>query len=214
MKTVETLIKNLRSAFAETPRPKKINECACDLCLNEEQCLELLLLSDDIELVLNDRDKINLLEAYIGDAIWTVGNKLDFKYFAPKLLELYLHKFDIFDKIETFTTKLELAGFNNWTTLQRHSIEAAIYYMVDSGIKAESNSFDSWICGLTMLDVNHQKFLNLLDHDYAAVSRDAFIKWHYPKSWAGDQMKGPYWDDLPKERTEVVHNWLVCQPPL
>ena len=214
METIETLLANLQISFADTPRPEKVNECHCGICLDKAQCRELLLLSDDIKLVLNDRDKINLLEAYIGDAIWTVGNKLDFKYFAPKLLELYLHKFDIFDKIETFTTKLELAGFNNWTTLQRHSIEAAICYIVDSSIKAESDSFDSWICGLTMLDINHQKFLDLLDRNYAAVSRKAFIKWHYPESWEGTHMVGPYWDDLPVKRTEIVHNWLVSQPPL
>lgn len=214
MEKIETLIENLQTAFADVPKPEKINGCGCGSCLNQVQCDTLLELSSRIQMTLNDEKKAILLCDYIDDAIWTVGDVQDFTYFVPKILELCLSKYDFLENSNTFIKKIALAGFNDWNSAKQTSVEAAIYRVIDQGIRSNSHEFDDWMSGLCGLDVNHQHFIDLLDRDCAEVSRRCFINYHYPESWEAMCMKGPYWDDLPFDKTQVVHNWLVSQPPL
>jgi hypothetical protein len=107
-----------------------------------------------------------------------------------------------------------MAGFNEWSASKKMSVEAALLKVVELGIQSSSDEFDNWMSGVCALDVSHQKFMDLLDGDGTEVSRRNFIQYHYPESWEGPRMTGPYWDDLPSDKTQIVHNWLVSQPPI
>lgn len=220
MNKVETLIENLRSAFADVPKAKMTSVCCCDWCLGRTKADMLLAFADNIQLALEDEEKAAIVLHYLFDAIWTVGDALDFKYFVPKILELCLHEYNFLNRehplnysATLFVEKIGRAGFNDWRATQRAYVEAAIYDIIDQGIHAQSDKFDEWMSALCYLDVDHQNFVNLLDRDYAVVSRHHFVQSHQG-SWASMRMNGISWDDVPHERTQIVHNWLVCQPPL
>lgn len=213
MRNIETLIEDLQIAFSDIEKPIKIKGCDCGSCLDQNQCDDLLALSDSIEVTLDDASRFRLLCDYIEDALFTVGVAEDFIYFVPKVLGLCLRQYDFLENPTMFVNKLTIAGFDNWSASKKMSVEAVLLKVVELGIHGRSSDFDDWMSGLCALDVSHQKFMDLLDRDEAEVSRKSFIRCHYPESWEGPRMKGPYWDDLPSDKTQIVHNWLVSQPP-
>ena len=201
------IVENLYIAFADIPKPSAIEGCPVGCCMLREYRLDL------VKGHLRETDP-ELLWEYINEGLYTVGTDLDFQYFIPKILELCLHDIGPIYSPPSLMEKLEIAGFNEWSLTKKVAIESAIFEIVHQGVKANFINFDFWLCGICRLDVNIQSFIDLLDCDYAEASRKYFIRCHYPESWEGPRMKGALWDDLPPEKTQIVHNWLVSQPPV
>ena len=199
------VIENLYAAFADVPKPTAIEGCPVGCCISREYRLSL------VEGSLRDTDS-ELLSEYINYGIWTIGNASDFRYFIPKIFELTLNNYDFIHYPPSIMNKLASVGFTDWDVVKKSTIEAAIYEIVSVEIKTKTIDFDGWIYGVCLLGIDPQRFIDLLNHDYAVSSREDFIYYHYPDSWKGMRMEGPEWDNLPAEKTQPVHNWLVSQP--
>lgn len=212
----ETYIADLRHAFKDVLKPKQILACQqdwCSACLNQEQCNYLLKMCERLHDYSDDKDTLEIIQQYIFDAIWTVGNAEDFKFLTPKILETALINSEVIDSPNTFCKKLELAGFNGWNDTKKSSVEKVLSFLISRDVKKRALDFDEWMSGICWLDIDKGYYLKLLEEDYASNAREELLKMNYIKSILKKRMSGAYWDDLPAERTQIFYDWLVAQPP-
>ena len=203
------IVENLYSAFSDIPRPSKID--GCRHCMSEGDINRLLgqsLRHSDPEILLN----------YIEDAIWTVGNKQNFKYFVPRLLELGLTDYNINNHSgnfimfpETFGKKLAMADFDVWDQSKQIAVDDAIFAITSEEARQKDDySFGGWMIAICYINLDKKRYLDLLDSDLGNYVRDAFLVSHRDAYKYG-RMKGPFWDELDIEKTSSIYEWLVAR---
>lgn len=201
------IIENLYNVFADVPKPREID--GCRHCIPEEDIQTLLGQS------LRESEP-KTLWYYIDDAIWTVGNKLDFKYYVPRLLELGLtlydcngHEGSFIAFPETFGKKLALAGFDDWDEVKRLAVDEVIFAIMKEEVSREDYySFEDWMCAICNINVDKKRYLDFLDSEAGRKARDAFLVTHR-NSYEYQRMEGPFWDELGTTKTNVIYQWLL-----
>lgn len=142
------LIDALYSAFADVPRPRKIQYCEC--CLNSQE-ISTLLEKDLRELAPNE------LSSYASSALLTVGDVADYFYFLPRILEILTSDEDWWPSQEVVGAAIAKTNIKDWPPKRRQALEAFFHEVIRSGISQDSGAWnlDAWICciGRTELDV-------------------------------------------------------------
>ena len=201
------IVESLYNAFSDAPRPAKIE--GCRHCIPEE----------DIQTLLGQKLREcdpKILWRYMDDAIWTVGNELDFKYYVPRILELGLTAYNFNDAQgsfiafpETFGKKLALAGFNNWDEAKRVSVDNVIFaIMKEEARRQEYYNFEGWMCAICNINVDKTRYLDFLDSEAGQNARDSFLVSHR-SAYTHKCLQGEFWDELDAEKTNVVYQWLL-----
>lgn len=201
------LIETLYRAFSDVPKPEILE--GCDHCMSKED--RQLLLTDD----LRNTDP-DLLWNFIDDAIWTVGNKFDFKYFLPRLLDLGLTVYDINNLTggfiafpETLGKKLALADFDDWDREKREVVDDAIFAIMSEEARRQNfYSFEGWMCAICNIDIDKTRYLEFLDSEKGVEARDDFFIAHRD-DYEHKRMEGPFWDELGVEKTQFIYDWLL-----
>ena len=208
------LVQDLYAAFADVTKPNKLDGCRLGCCMPKED--ENVLLNQPLS-----HSDPEILWYYIQDAMWTVGNKHDFKYYVPRLLELgltepeYSHGGNFISFPETFGKKLRMAGFDEWTEVQRNLIDEVIYQiMIDEARRKAFYSFSGWMCAICYINLDKKRYLDFLDSDEGSEVRDYFFvdqRKRHTNAYKYGRMKGSFWDELDVEKTNQIYEWLVSR---
>ena len=216
------LIRALYEAFADVPKAKLETVCHLGCCIGPAERTKLLATS------LNYADP-ETLWYYTTDAIWTVGDELDFKYFTPRLLDLGLrsysrdgHKQNFIAFPETFGKKLALAGFDAWTAAQRKSIDDAIYQIfVETVLADEQFELDGWLVALCYTSIPKARYLAVLDSEMGSAAGRSWRKSVKPRQphtykdgkWHPNRrISGAFWDELADEQIQELVDWIeACE---
>ncbi|WP_433143773.1 hypothetical protein ACQPZ8_49095 [Actinomadura nitritigenes] len=109
-------VEALHGAFAEVPRPVRVHGCPCCVAADEDRPL---LARPPRDLTAED------LARYAAKALGTWGDEADFRYFAPRLLELAADDAFAYPDPEAVFGKLSRAGWERWP--QRGAIAAFLH---------------------------------------------------------------------------------------
>ena len=205
------MIEDLYLAFSGVEKANLIGGCTLGCCMTKvdrETLLSGPLREADAE----------ILWFYPGDAIWTVGSELDFKYFVPRLLELGLseyqrdgHSQGFIAFPETFGKKLALAGFDDWPLRQRETASAALLQIMKNEVlRGDFYNASGWLNAVCHLSLSKVPYLEFLDSIDGQKARDYFllsVRGNYSKKG----IAGPFWNDLTAAQTETVVTWLSCR---
>lgn len=102
---LQDLVNGLPAAFATAPRPTGIDACPC---CNAPAGIETLLRTP------RERLGPDELTHYATSALSTVGSPGDFRYFAPRILQLVLTGELTVPDLEVVGLKLARAGWYDW----------------------------------------------------------------------------------------------------
>lgn len=203
---LESAIDALYQAFRGRKLAGKLEGCPC--CASDAELRELST-TPLREL------KTEILESYSWNALWTVGSEDDYRYFAPRLLDLMVREGAF--QAEVIGKKLRLAGWTNWTSEERTAIEtyfaafwaAALvrtpWFMdVDTALCVLGNVFDDLTSFLA-------RWLSS-DEPEALAQLTEFAQFE-----GGSAVNGfinqPFWDERPEQMKQVA-NWLTSPATL
>jgi hypothetical protein len=111
-----TAIEQLYSLFSHYPFPAGMQGCPC--CVSNEH---LLLLRSKPLRQLGDTE----LSRYAFKAMTTWGTEMDFKYYLPRLFELYLSGGDDMNAF-VLMDKLSYAGWHTWPPEEQEAIKLVL----------------------------------------------------------------------------------------
>lgn len=108
----DEIIENLYSAFSCYPRPDKVMGSP----ISVEEGADRHLLSAPLR-------SVDIPDEYLFKAMSTWGTEDDFKYFLPRILELWFLGFGPYGS-SVFFSKILSSGWDEWTDEQKQAFEA------------------------------------------------------------------------------------------
>ncbi len=161
MTSLEQAIDRLYTAFADVPKPHRIDGCPC--CI-EKKNIGVLLSAPLRGLTPDD------LSAYAASAFLTVGTVADYLYFVPRILEISFRELDWWPDIEVTGRAIAVAEPDSWSCSHRSALlgflHAVIDWIVESG---EHCRIDGWLCAIARTGLDVQSFLDQVAKSPAAV---------------------------------------------
>ena len=83
--------------------------------------------------------RVKHLDAYVGDALLTVGDVPAFKHFLPRLLEIFAGDLEAFTMPEVLLSKLTLADWGNWPQHEHAAVDALLRAIWLQAIRSEDD---------------------------------------------------------------------------
>jgi hypothetical protein len=203
---LEFAIDALHRAFRGRKLAGKLEGCPC--CASEAELREL----STTPLRELGRD---LLESYSWNALWTVGNEDDYRYFAPRLLDLMVREGAF--QAEVIGKKLRLAGWLTWTSEERAAIENYFDAFWAAALVRSSwfMDVDTAVCVLGNVFDDLAPFLAcwLSSNEPDALAQLAEFAQFEGSSAVNGFISQPFWDERPEQMKQVA-NWLTSPATL
>ncbi len=143
--------------------------------------------------------------ALYANYAWHCGTEADFRYFLPRISELFAQgAYDIFWSPHEFTLSVSFIGF---TALEKASFDVFLMEFW----KMCLNSFpapyypDEILCGLAQIYENLQPFLDLWKDDRVSIESGKNLA-----HLASSATYNPNWGDYPRQRQQLI-SWLLDQ---
>ncbi len=191
-----TAIEEVYTAFADVPKPSKIE--GCPHCI-EDKGIETLL-SKPLRL-LSSED----LSEYAADVFLTVGDNADFFYFLPRILELLATQTHWWPHPEVVARAIKTSEFDSWPHSQQKSVLNYFDAILDELLGKENSGFeiDSWICAVGRLFPDISSYLNrIAEHPKRLLEFYDVNK----EELAENDLTNSFWD-VPNIQNQVV-NWF------
>ncbi|NKJ44711.1 hypothetical protein FHW94_004212 [Novosphingobium sp. SG720] len=179
----------------EMPPPTIIEGCPCCIA----SCGTDVLLTTPLRLITGQS-----LWRYVSGAFLTVGNKQDFRYLLPRILDVSVSDGSNANDPEIVLGKLSLAGWQEWKQNEQVVIKAFIDTWFEHALLndlAEANDgpigweAESVLCGAARAGLPLERWLRrLIEPDAAPVLKD--LKERFPSALSG------FWDDVPNRFQE------------
>lgn len=197
------LTEQLYRIFSRYPFPANMQGCPC--CVSGEH---LQLLRSKPLRQLGDHE----LSRYAFKAMTTWGTTEDFKYYLPRLFDLYVSGGDNFDA-RLLMDKLSYGGWRQWPAEEQEAIVAYVLNWWKGFANTFSFDLDTMnrLYGLTgntdvllepfSLDISHKNFRNFIDFTYS--------NYHDRESW----MLKP-WIDSKQELMEEAFFYFEKSDPV
>ncbi len=199
MTTLEQAIEQLYAAFEGVPKPQQID--GCPHCIDEKG-IDKLLATPLRQLSPDD------LSAYAFSAFLTVGDKADYLYFLPRILEISITDDSWVPDVEVTGRAIRAAEPESWTLNQRTALlnflEAVINTAIQSG---EYYRLDDWLCAIARMDFDVGPYLKLISR-----SKDAVLA-YFEDNVCGLQrgkLSSAYWE-LPSRGHDTIIEWLQSE---
>ncbi|MHA6758897.1 hypothetical protein [Streptacidiphilus sp. PAMC 29251] len=146
-------MEGLYEAFAGVAKPLGMQGCPC--CITPEEIAELLrppLRSMDAE----------QLDQYLRSAMHTVGTAEDFRYFAPRVLELVVSGDLKHLDIEIALGRLGAAGWTSWSEAERTAVGEVLDAFWDASLACFTTAYsiDEILCALSGAVADLTSFLD------------------------------------------------------
>ena len=161
MPALNDAIEHLYVAFASVPKPKHID--GCPHCIAEKKT-DILLSKPLRELTPDD------LTRYAFSAFLTVGDKADYLYFLPRILEFTATENCWIPGPEMTARAILTAQPETWTADQRRALNDYIEALMDSVIQStERYRIDGLMSAIARLGYEVQPYLDRIARCPAAV---------------------------------------------
>lgn len=198
--TLEQAIDRLYTAFADVPKPRRIDGCPC--CIEKKNIS--VLLSSPLRILSPDD-----LSEYAACAFLTVGAVADYLYFLPRILEISIRASDWWPDIEVTGKAIVATEPRSWSR-SHHSallgfLHAVIDWIVASG---EHCQLDGWLCAIVRMGLDVRPFLGQVAKSPAAVL--AYFEAN-ARCLPQNTLCNAFWE-LPCDGHDAIVQWFKSEP--
>jgi len=194
-------IDRLYAAFADVPKPKKIDYCPC--CMTSEGIATLL------SLPVNEIPE-DLIGEYGGNAFHTVGDAVEYHYFFPRLLELVAAGSGFWPDWEVIMGNLKRASWGSWPQEQQNTIISIVDAHFD-GLMARQDEFSGFdieevLCGVSCSGLPLDPYLQKLELLESVSVFESFVTLNADIHSTG-KLQNAFWEEVPDAEAELL-DWL------
>lgn len=195
-------VEDLYAAFAEVPRPADLPGCSCCVLPDEGRPL--------LQRPLRGLDADDL-SSYAAKALNTWAGPEEFRYFAPRVLELAADNAFLFPDPEIVFGKLAQAGWRDWP--QRDAVAAFLSAYWTWALSCFPG-VDTALCALAATDADISPYLDEWGHlaserslrnlrEFAAEE----LTWRHGRP----RLRNAFWDVSSRPYRQVI-DWLTGGP--
>jgi hypothetical protein len=196
MSTLEQAIERLYAAFAEIPKPKRID--GCSHCLNAKE-IDKLLASRLCDISPSD------LAPYASSAFLTVGDVGDYLYFLPRILEVSATDDSWWPDPEVTGRAIRATNPGLWPSSRREATESFLKVVIDTAIAiGEYHKIDGWLCAIARMEFDVRPYLQQVAKSSAAVL--AYFE-ENASSLAQNRLVNSFWE-LPCAGHDAIVEWF------
>ncbi|OVE81986.1 hypothetical protein BVY03_01680 [bacterium K02(2017)] len=153
---------------------------------------------------------LNELNHYASSALLTWGDLNDFKYFLPRILELYYPIAEV--DLEIILSKLQYSNWNKWPKLE---VEVVTFYLKaiweDVINQLQSvDAVDEVLCAIALTGTNLNFYLESWAFNSkreARINLGKFIIRNISELVHKNELFNPFYKDIP-ESVAVIKHWL------
>jgi hypothetical protein len=198
------LIESVYAVFDHCPRPERV--AGFPHCRPPDA--DCALLRTPARLL--DAD---VLDPYIVSAITTWGTAEDFRYFAPRVLELAVTEQITAVDLEIALGKLHLAGWRRWPPEQRDAVAALLdyYWTLSLAAYPGPRPIDEVLCALGNAVDDLQPLLDrwsTLATESAALHLRDFVRDAIAPARKSSRLSNAFWHRRSAQQEQVVR-WLL-----
>lgn len=197
--TLEQAIDRLYPAFADVPKPRRIDGCPC--CIEQKNIN--VLLSSPLRLLTPDD-----LSAYAASAFLTVGTVADYLYFLPRILEISVGAY-WWPDIAVTGRAIAATEPRSWSRSHRSALlgflHAVIGWSVASG---EHSQLDGWLCAIAHMGLDVRPILGQVAKSPATVLAYFEIN---ATCLRQNKLCNPFWK-LPCDGHDAIVRWFKSEP--
>jgi hypothetical protein len=201
--TLEQAIDRLYTAFADVPKPRRIDGCPC--CI-EKKNIRVLLSSPLRALTPDD------LSDYASSAFLTVGAVADYLYFLPRILEISIRTSFWWPDIEVTGRAITATAPRSWSQSHRSALLGFLHVVIDwivgSGEQYQLDELDGWLCAIARMGLDVRPFLDQVAKSPAAVL--AYFEAN-ARCLPQNTLCNAFWE-LPCDGHDAIVQWFKSEP--
>lgn len=196
MNTLDQSIEQLYSAFADVPKPGKIEGCPC--CVEGKE-IDKLLATSLREISPSD------LASYASSAFLTVGDVSDYLYFLPRILEVSARDDSWWPDPEVTGRAIRSANPDSWPSAKHEALHQFAAAVIDTAIRTSENyKLDGWLCAIARMGLNVTPYLQTISKSTEAVL--AYFEDNAP-CLPHKRLCNAFWE-LPCEAHDTIVEWF------
>lgn len=184
MKSLTDSIHALYAAFGKVVKPLKIEACPC--CIDKEE-IRTLLTKPLRELTGTE------LSSYSKSAFYTVGEKDDYLFFLPRILELKCFGESGWPDVEIIGAAIGATQPTSWSEERKVALIDVVHASIQEAIDREDggSAIDSWICAIARMRLDPLPFL-----EQVRASPEALLSYyeHNSQSLAKQRLSNSFWE--------------------
>jgi hypothetical protein len=201
MTRLSDAIEALYRAFADVPKPTHID--GCPHCLDHKEIGTLL--GKPLREVAPSE-----LTPYACSAFLTVGDRADYLYFLPRILEVSVTEPGWWPDPEVTGRAIRSAGPATWTQAQRAALDAYLAALVDTIVgEGPHDRLDPWVCAIGRAGLDVRPVLARVEASPAAVR--AFYEANAAEL-ANGRLANAFWEP-PCPAHDAVVAWFASRMP-
>lgn len=193
---LQQAIDRLYTAFANVPKPRRIE--GCPHCVDDKE-IKTLLKKPLRQLSSED------LTAYASSALLTVGDVADYLYFLPRILEISAADESWWPDPEITARAIRATDLATWPS---HRVDALVSFnaaVIQSAIDSETyDQIDSWICAIARMGLDIQPCLQMISNSPAAIL--AYFD-DNARCLPKHRLCNAFWE-LPSAEHDAIVNWF------
>jgi len=191
----------LYAAFADVPKPTRIEGCPC--CI-EDKDVDVLLARPLRDL--SSRE----LSAYASSAFLTVGEVADYLYFLPRILEISIKEKGWWPDIEVSGRAIAQTDPGSWPAQRLEALKAVLHAKLVSLISRDDTGWeiDDWLCAIAKAGLDVRPFLVQLQASPAHVL--AFYG-DNAQTLPRRKLSNAFWE-LPDPGHDQIVEWFASEP--
>ncbi len=184
MKSLTDSIHALYAAFGKVVKPLKIEACPC--CIDKEE-IRTLLTKPLRQLTGTE------LSSYSESAFHTGGDKGDYLFFLPRILELKCFGESGWPDVEIIGAAIGETLPESWPEERKVALIDVLHASIQQAIDREDggSTIDSWICAIARMRLNPLPFL-----ERVKVCPKALLSYyeHNSQSLAKQRLSNSFWE--------------------
>lgn len=161
MRTISECIDSLYEAFRDVPKPRKIDGCPC--CVGKKNIS--ILLSKPLRAISADE-----LASYTSSAFLTVGDKADYGYFLPRILEVACGSDAAWLDIEIIGRAIRQCEPGGWSEKRMEAFSDLLRAVIQRAVdRADGSEIDRWICAIAKMGFSPRSYLEQIERSPNAI---------------------------------------------
>lgn len=189
-------IERLYQAFSTVPKPHYIEGCPC--CIDRKDVGTLL--SKPLRALTP-----NELASYAASAFLTVGERADYLYFLPRILEVSATEPWCWPSPEVTARAIRTADSESWAVGQREALSGFLMAVIDAAILTkEYYCLDGWVCAIARIGFDVRPYLDRIAGCPEAVL--AFFECN-SDTLPRRVLSNAFWE-RPSQAHDLIVNWF------
>ena len=196
MQTVQDTIEQLYLAFSTIAKPQHIDGCPC--CLDKKEIV--VLLAKSLRTITPKE-----LSPYASSAFLTVGERADYLYFLPRILEISATDTSWWPDPEVTGRAIRRSNTDSWNEAQLSCLKKYLEVLIGSFIAlGDYYPLDSWLCAIARMRFDVMSYLGQIAENTAAVL--SYFEQN-ADSLPQNKLSNAFWE-LPCSAHDTIVNWF------